>query len=147
AAPPLSIGSLGLLAEVSSIWKQRWSKQTLVKVRIPKKKKKDTARMAMDRIAKQRRTRGTLVRAHGVAADVAHPFYEQLNRSLEERNLDGFAEQQAFPRLCVEDGASESGAGAELPFAADWVFRGDRRRSGQRIRWRCAVFLGWDRPR
>ena len=48
----------------------------------------------MGRRAKQRRQEALWIAHTELPRTVAHPFYEQLNRLLEERNFDEFVEQQ-----------------------------------------------------
>lgn len=50
--------------------------------------------MAMGRRAKQRRQEAFWIAHTELPRTVAHPFYEQLNRLLEEHNFDEFVEQQ-----------------------------------------------------
>jgi transposase len=50
--------------------------------------------MAMGRRAKQRRQETLWIAHTELPRTVAHPFYEQLNRLLEERGFDDFVEQQ-----------------------------------------------------
>jgi transposase len=50
--------------------------------------------MAMGRRAKQRRQETLWIAHTELPRTVAHPFYEQLNRLLEERKFDDFVEQQ-----------------------------------------------------
>jgi transposase len=50
--------------------------------------------MAMGRRAKQRRQERLWIAHTELPQTVAHPFYEQLNRLLEERGFDEFVEQQ-----------------------------------------------------
>ena len=50
--------------------------------------------MAMGRRAKQRRQECLWIAHTELPQTVAHPFYEQLNRLLEERGFDEFVEQQ-----------------------------------------------------
>jgi transposase len=50
--------------------------------------------MAMGRRAKQRRQEPLWIAHTELPRTVAHPFYEQLNRLLEERGFDDFVEQQ-----------------------------------------------------
>jgi transposase len=50
--------------------------------------------MAMGRRAKERRQEALWIAHTELPRTVAHPFYEQLNRLLEERKFDDFVEQQ-----------------------------------------------------
>src|SRR3974390_2012663 len=50
--------------------------------------------MAMGRRAKRRRQEAFWIAHTELPRTVAHPFYEQLNRLLEERNFDEFVEQR-----------------------------------------------------
>jgi transposase len=50
--------------------------------------------MAMGRKAKQRRQERLWIAHTELPRTIAHPFYEQLNRLLEERGFDEFVEQQ-----------------------------------------------------
>ena len=50
--------------------------------------------MAMGRRAKQRRQEAFWIAHTELPRTVAHPFYQQLNRLLEEHNFDEFVEQQ-----------------------------------------------------
>jgi hypothetical protein len=79
-------------------------------------------------------TRGDLDRAHRLAArTLAHPFYEQLNRLLEERGFDEWVERQCTRFYAERMGQAESGAGAVLPYAVHRVFRRHRRRAWDRM--------------
>src|SRR6266487_5953778 len=50
--------------------------------------------MAMGRKARQRRQEAIWIAQTDLPRTVAHPFYEQLNRLLEERSFDEYVEQQ-----------------------------------------------------
>src|SRR5437660_10513124 len=50
--------------------------------------------MAMGRKARQRRQEAIWIAQTDLPRTVAHPFYEQLNRLLEERSFDEWVEQQ-----------------------------------------------------
>jgi transposase len=52
------------------------------------------ARMAMGRREQQRRQEGLWIAHTELPRTAAHPFYEPLNRVLEERGFDEFVEQQ-----------------------------------------------------
>jgi len=60
--------------------------------------------MAMGRRAKQRRQEALWIAHTELPRTVAHPFYEQLNRLLEERNFDEFVEQQCSRFYAVKMG-------------------------------------------
>lgn len=53
--------------------------------------------MAMGRRAKQRRQEPLWIAHTELPRTVAHPFYEQLNRVLEERGFDAYVERQCAP--------------------------------------------------
>ena len=88
--------------------------------------------MAMGRKAKQRRQEAIWIAHTDLPRTLAHPFYEQLNRLLEERGFDEWVERQCTRFYAERMGQAESGAGAVLPYAAHRVFRRHRRRAWDR---------------
>ena len=88
--------------------------------------------MAMGRKARQGRQEAIWIAQTDLPRTVAHPFYEQLNRLLEERGFDEWVERQCTRFYAERMGQAESGAGAVLPYAAHRVFRRHRRRAWDR---------------
>src|SRR5207237_2817432 len=101
--------------------------------------------MAMRRKARQRRQEAIWIAQTDLPRTVAHPFYEQLNRLLEERSFDEWVEQQ-----CTRFYAERMGRPSLAPgryFGSSGILKASTAsvasHGGRRTRWRCAGF--WER--
>ena len=103
----------------------------------------------MGRRAKQRRQERLWIAHTELPQTVAHPFYEQLNRLLEERGFDEFVEQQCGRFYAERMGRPSLVPGRYFRLLLIGYFEGIEGASvgshgGRRTHWRCVVFLGWD---
>src|SRR5437762_14046787 len=69
--------------------------------------------MAMGRKARQRRQEAIWIAQTDLPRTVAHPFYEQLSRLLEERSFDEWGEQQCSRFYAERMGRPRRAPGAE----------------------------------
>src|SRR6516225_8988899 len=103
--------------------------------------------MAMGRKAKQRRQEPLWIAHTELPRTVAHPFYEQLNRLLEERGFDDFVEQQCARFYAERMGRPSLAPGRYFRLLLIGYFEGIEGERG--IAWRAAdslalrSFLGW----
>src|SRR6516225_8609300 len=103
--------------------------------------------MAMGRRAKQRRQETMWIAHTELPRTVAHPFYEQLNRLLEERGFDDFVEQQCARFYAERMGRPSLAPGRYFRLLLIGYFEGIEGERG--IAWRAAdslalrSFLGW----
>jgi transposase len=95
--------------------------------------------MAMGRRAKQRRQEALWIAHTELPRTVAHPFYEQLNRVLEERNFDEFVEQQCSRFYAVKMGRPSLAPGRYFRSLLIGYFEGIDGERG--IAWRAADSL------
>src|SRR5438477_13164653 len=104
--------------------------------------------MAMGRKARQRRQEAIWIAQTDLPRTVAHPFYEQLNRLLEERSFDEWVEQHSSA-----PGSTRSGWGGRVwrrggtsVCCSSGILKASTAsvasHGGRRTRWRCAVFWG-----
>jgi len=93
----------------------------------------------MGRRAKQRRQEALWIAHTELPRTVAHPFYEQLNRVLEERNFDEFVEQQCSRFYAVKMGRPSLAPGRYFRSLLIGYFEGIDGERG--IAWRAADSL------
>jgi transposase len=95
--------------------------------------------MAMGRKAKQRRQEPLWIAHTELPRTVAHPFYEQLNRLLEERGFDDFVEQQCARFYAERMGRPSLAPGRYFRLLLIGYFEGIEGERG--IAWRAADSL------
>ena len=96
--------------------------------------------MAMGRRAQQRRQERFWVASTALPRTVAHPFYEQLNRLLEEGGFDEFVEQQCASFYAERMGRPSLSPGRYFRLLLMGYFEGIDSERG--IAWRAADSLG-----
>src|SRR5215469_451817 len=99
-----------------------------------------TARMAMGRRAKQRRQERFWVASTDLPQTVAHPFYERLNRLLEEGGFDEFVEQQCASFYAERMGRPSLSPGRYFRLLLMGYFEGIDSERG--MAWRASDSLG-----
>src|SRR6059058_1261995 len=103
--------------------------------------------MAMGRKARQRRQEAIWIAQTDLPRTVAHPFYEQLNRLLEERSFDEWVEQQCTRFYAERMGRPSLAPGRYFRLLLIGYLKASTAsvasHGGRRTRWRCAVF--WER--
>src|SRR5438034_1218930 len=103
--------------------------------------------MAMGRKARQRRQEAIWIAQTDLPRTVAHPFYEQLNRLLEERSFDEWVEQQCTRFYAERMGGRVWRRGGTSVCCSSGILKASTAsvasHGGRRTRWRCAVF--WER--
>ena len=93
----------------------------------------------MGRKAKQQRQEPLWIAHTELPRTVAHPFYEQLNRVLEERGFDEFVEQQCSRFYAVKMGRPSLVPGQYFRLLLIGYFEGIEGERG--IAWRAADSL------
>src|SRR5436853_186023 len=96
--------------------------------------------MAMGRKARQRRQEAIWIAQTDLPRTVAHPFYEQLNRLLEERSFDEWVEQQCARFYAEKMGRPSLAPGRYFRLLLIGYFEGIDSERG--IAWRAADSLG-----
>src|SRR2546422_1468056 len=96
--------------------------------------------MAMGRRGKQLRQEPLWIAHSELPRTVAHPFYEQLNRLLEERGFDDFVEQQGARFYAERMGRPSLAPGRYFRLLLIGYFEGIDSERG--IAWRAADSLG-----
>src|SRR2546428_4392719 len=96
--------------------------------------------MAMGRKARQRRQEAIWIAQTDLPRTVAHPFYEQLNRLLEERSFDEWVEQQCTRFYAERMGLPSLVLGRYFRLLLIGYFEGIDSERG--IAWRAADSLG-----
>src|SRR5256886_14422498 len=96
--------------------------------------------MAMGRKARQRRQEAIWIAQTDLPRTVAHPFYEQLNRLLEERSFDEWVEQQCTRFYAEKMGRPSLAPGRYFRLLLIGYFEGIDSERG--IAWRAAASLG-----
>src|SRR5437016_12850193 len=103
--------------------------------------------MAMGRKARQRRQEAIWIAQTDLPRTVAHPFYEQLNRLLEERSLTNGWNSSAPGSTRSEWGGRVWRRGGTSVCCSSGILKASTASvaspGGRRTRWRCAVF--WER--
>src|SRR5438094_1464447 len=95
--------------------------------------------MAMGRKARQRRQEAIWIAQTDLPRTVAHPFYEQLNRLLEERSFDEWVEQQCTRFYAERMGRPSLAPGRYFRMLLIGYFEGIDSERG--IAWRAADSL------
>src|SRR5213079_2911731 len=95
--------------------------------------------MAMGRKARQRRQEAIWIAQTDLPRTVAHPFYEQLNRLLEERSFDEYVEQQCTRFYAERMGRPSLAPGRYFRLLLIGYFEGIDSERG--IAWRAADSL------
>src|SRR5207248_8505691 len=95
--------------------------------------------MAMGRKARQRRQEAIWIAQTDLPRTVAHPFYEQLNRLLEERSFDEWVEQQCTRFYAERMGRPSLAPGRYFRLLLIGYFEGIDSERG--IAWRAADSL------
>src|SRR2546422_1016374 len=95
--------------------------------------------MAMGRKARQRRQEAIWIAQTDLPRTVAHPFYEQLNRLLEERSFDEWVEQQCTRFYAERMGRPSLAPGRYFRLLLIGYFEGIDSERG--IAWRAADWL------
>src|SRR2546428_417474 len=95
--------------------------------------------MAMGRKARQRRQEAIWIAQTDLPRTVAHPFYEQLNRLLEERSFDEWEEQQCIRFYAERMGRPSLAPGRYFRLLLIGYFEGIDSERG--IAWRAADSL------
>src|SRR2546430_14243911 len=96
--------------------------------------------MAMGRKARQRRQEAIWIAQTDLPRTVAHPFYEQVNRLLEERSCDEWVEQQCSQFYAEKMGRPSLAPGRYFRLLLIGYFEGIDSERG--IAWRAADSLG-----
>ena len=97
----------------------------------------------MGRRKDRARTPGLWIAANELPPTGGHPFYQRLNQVLGRARLRRLRRSAVRPVLCDDDRPPESDAGHLLPAAADWLLRGHRLGTRDRLADRRFARAAW----